>query len=152
MGVYCASLQSHGVEETAIPHNLVGKMEGAVNEDPHLYGRSSGAVKLSCTPAQQTGMLEVFSSVRGGGRGAVMLGGTAVGNSKPHEWKLPHMVHHNMNSCTILTYIHADRPVWNMYILYTNTQGTITSVDAQSLCPSGPGSLQRPSKCPSLPW
>ena len=42
-----------------------------------------------------------------------MLGGTAVGNSKPHEWKLPHMVHH------------------------TNSQGTITSVDAQSLCPTG---------------
>ena len=67
MGVYCASLQSHDVEETAVPHNLVGKVEGAVNEDPHLYGRSSGAAKLSCTPAQQTGMLEVFSSVRGGG-------------------------------------------------------------------------------------
>ena len=66
-----------------------------------------------------------------------MLGGTAVGISKPHKWKLPHIVHHTMNSCTILTYIHADCPVWNMYILYTNSQGTTTSVDAQSLCPTG---------------
>ena len=35
-GVLCASLQSHDVEETAIPCNLVGRVEGAVNEDPHL--------------------------------------------------------------------------------------------------------------------
>ena len=42
-------------------------MEGAVNEDSHLYVRSSGVAKLSCTPAQQTGMLVVFNSVGGGG-------------------------------------------------------------------------------------
>ena len=41
---------------------------------------SSGLAKLSCTPAQHTGMLVVLSSVGG----AVTLGGTAV-DSKPHE-------------------------------------------------------------------
>ena len=39
-GVLCAGLQSHDVEETAISHNLVGRVEGAVNEDLHLYGRA----------------------------------------------------------------------------------------------------------------
>ena len=41
--------------------------------------RLSGLAKLSCIPAQHTGMLVVLSSVGG----AVMLGGTAV-NNKPH--------------------------------------------------------------------
>ena len=91
-------------------------MEGAVNEDPHTnYGRSSGVAKLSCTPAQQTGMLVVFSSVCGGG---VILGGTAEGISKPHEWKVPHMVHQNMNSCTIPTYMTA---LYGLCISYTLT-------------------------------
>ena len=38
-GVLCAGLQFHDVEETALPHNLVGRVEGAVNKDLHLYGR-----------------------------------------------------------------------------------------------------------------
>ena len=38
-GVLCAGLQSHDVEETALSHNLVGRVEGAVNENLHLYGR-----------------------------------------------------------------------------------------------------------------
>ena len=36
-GVLCASLQSHGVEETAIPCNLVGRVGGAANEDTDIY-------------------------------------------------------------------------------------------------------------------
>ena len=39
MLVLCAGLQSHNVEETAIPCNLVGRVEGSIDEDPHLYGR-----------------------------------------------------------------------------------------------------------------
>ena len=37
-GVLCAGLQSHDVEETALSHNLVGRVEGAVNEDSDIYG------------------------------------------------------------------------------------------------------------------
>ena len=37
-GVLCAGLQSHDVEETAISHKLVGRVEGAVNEDSDIYG------------------------------------------------------------------------------------------------------------------
>ena len=51
-GVLCAGLQSHDVEESAIPIKLVGRVGGAVNEDPHFYGRVIwfGQVELhSCT-------------------------------------------------------------------------------------------------------
>ena len=75
-GVLCAGLQSHDVEETAIPCNLVGRVGGAVNENAHLYG---WVIRLSQIELH-TGMLVVLSSVGG----AVTLGGTAV-DSKPHE-------------------------------------------------------------------
>ena len=35
-GVLCASLQSHDVEKTAIPCNLVGRVGGAVNKDSDI--------------------------------------------------------------------------------------------------------------------
>ena len=35
-GVLCAGLQSHDEEETAIPCNLVGSVEGAVNKDSDI--------------------------------------------------------------------------------------------------------------------
>ena len=35
-GVLCAGLQSHDVEETASPCYLVGRVEGAVNEDSDI--------------------------------------------------------------------------------------------------------------------
>ena len=37
-GVLCAGLQSHDVEETAVPCNLVGRVEGTVNEDSDICG------------------------------------------------------------------------------------------------------------------
>ena len=40
-GVLCAGLQSHDVEETPIPHNLVGQIEGAVNKDSDICEASS---------------------------------------------------------------------------------------------------------------
>ena len=50
-GVLCAGLQSHDVEETASPCYLVGRVEGAVNEDSDIYGVIwIGQVELhSCT-------------------------------------------------------------------------------------------------------
>ena len=39
-GVLCAGLQSHDVEETAVPRNLVGRMEDAINEDSDICGVS----------------------------------------------------------------------------------------------------------------
>ena len=47
----CAGLQSHDVEKTAIPCNLVGRVGGAVNEDTDIYGVIwVGQVELhSCT-------------------------------------------------------------------------------------------------------
>ena len=72
-GVLCAGLQSHDVEEIVIPRNLVGRVEGAVNEDTDTYGVIWVGAKLSCTPAQHTGMLAVLSSAGG----AVVIGGTS---------------------------------------------------------------------------
>ena len=37
-GVLCVRLQSHDVEETAIPCNLVGRVGGAINDDSDIYG------------------------------------------------------------------------------------------------------------------
>ena len=42
----------------------------------------SGLAKLSCTPAQHTGMLAMLSSVGG----AVTLGGTSGCGSEEREW------------------------------------------------------------------
>ena len=50
-GVLCASLQSHDVEEIAIPCNLVGRVGGAVSKGTDIYGAIwVGQVELhSCT-------------------------------------------------------------------------------------------------------
>ena len=50
-GVLCAGLQSHDVEETANPCNLVERVEGAINKDSDIYGVIwVGQVELhSCT-------------------------------------------------------------------------------------------------------
>ena len=65
---YCASLQSHDVEETAIPCNQVGRVGYTINNEvlstrTLTSMRLSGLAKLSCTPAQHTEMLAVLSSV-----------------------------------------------------------------------------------------
>ena len=49
----------------------------------------SRLAKLSCTPAQHTGMLVVLSSVGG----AVMLGGTSGRMERSEQYNLPRLTH-----------------------------------------------------------
>ena len=63
-GVLCAGLQSHDVEEIVISCDLVGSV-GVPSTRTLTSMGLSGLAKLSCTPAQHTGMLVVLNSTVG---------------------------------------------------------------------------------------
>ena len=69
--VLCAGLQSHDVEETAIPCNLVGRVGGAVNKDSDIYGVIwVGQVELhSCTAHWDVSGAQVSGGSSGTGWG-----------------------------------------------------------------------------------
>ena len=57
----CAGLQSHDVEETAIPCHLVARVESSVNEDLYVYGWVTwvGQVELhTCTALWDVGRVQ----------------------------------------------------------------------------------------------
>ena len=106
-GVLCAGLQSHDVEETAIPCNLIGRVEGAINKDPHLYGRvvRFGQVELhSCTAHWDVSGAQFSGGSSGVGRGCSGQQTMHMNrNIATHD-----LYSYNMNSCIYTTHIHTD--------------------------------------------
>ena len=113
-GVLCAGLQSHDVEETAISHNLVGRVEGAVNEDSDISGVLwVGQVELHTRTAHWD-INRVQFSGRSSDVGRGYKGGYTTKGGDLHK---------NTSSSLSAPYIHY-------------SQGTITSTDTGSLVPT----------------